>query len=183
MFLSLIRQHPRLSLAIGLILLVVVVAAAGGIFFLSRAVAAPPQPLPFQHNKHVAAGASCLYCHPGATDGPVAGLPSTAKCMGCHDSVQPKDPADQKDIDQLIQTWNAKQPVAWVKVTSMPGFVYFNHRPHIAAGVPCESCHGNVSSMDYAQSYNLNMGFCLNCHRQQAPEKVTALIDCATCHR
>lgn len=183
MFLSLIRQHPRLSLVIGLSLLVIVAAVVGGVFVLSRAVAAPPQPLPFQHDKHVAAGASCLYCHPGATNGPVAGLPSTAKCMGCHASVQPKDPADQKDIDKLIQSWEAKQPVNWVKVTHMPGFTYFNHRPHVAAGVACESCHGNVALMGYAQSYNLNMGFCLSCHNKQTPEKVKVLIDCATCHR
>ncbi len=44
MFLSLIRQHPRLSLAVGLILLVIVAAVVGGVFVLSRAVAAPPQP-------------------------------------------------------------------------------------------------------------------------------------------
>ena len=103
--------------------------------------------------------------------------------MGCHANVQPKDPADQKDIDQLIATWDAKEPINWVKVTKFPGYTYFNHRPHIAAGVACESCHGDVSQMGYAQPYNLNMGFCLHCHNQQPPEKVTRLIDCATCHR
>jgi hypothetical protein len=183
MILSLIRQHPRLSLAIGLILLVIGVAVVGGVFALTRVYAQPPQPLPFQHSKHIAAGASCLYCHPGVVDGAVAGLPSSAKCMGCHANVQPKDPADQKDIDQLIQTWDAKQPIQWVKVTKLPGYAYFNHRPHIAAGVACESCHGNVGLMGYAQPYNLNMGFCLQCHNQQAPEKIKRLIDCATCHR
>ncbi len=58
----------------------------------------------------------------------------------------------------------------WVKVVDEPDFVRFNHRPHIAAGVACESCHGDVSSMSYAQEvYNLNMGFCLSCHRAQDP--------------
>lgn len=183
MILSLIRQHPRLSLAVGLILLVIGAVVVGGVFFLSQVYAQPPQPLAFQHNKHVAAGASCLYCHPGAVGGKVAGLPSTAKCMGCHANVQPKDPADQKDIDQLIATWDAKEPINWVKVTKFPGYTYFNHRPHINAGVACESCHGDVSQMGYAQPYNLNMGFCLHCHNQQAPEKITRLTDCATCHR
>ena len=142
MILSLIRQHPRLSLTIAIVLLFGGVVVVGGVFFLSQVYASPPQPLPFQHNKHVAAGASCIYCHPGAVDGRVAGLPSTAKCMGCHANVQPKDPADQKDIDQLIATWDAKEPINWVKVTKFPGYTYFNHRPHIAAGVACESCHG-----------------------------------------
>ena len=182
MFLSLIRQHPRLALAVGVVLLVIVAAVVGGVFFLSRSLAAPPQPLAFQHEKHVAAGATCLYCHPGVSNGPVAGLPSTAKCMGCHTNVQPKDPADQKDIDRLIKAWDEKQPLNWVKITEQPDFVHFNHRPHIAAGVACESCHGDVSRMGYARSYNLNMGFCLNCHQKQAPEKVKRLIDCATCH-
>ena len=70
MILSLIRQHPRLSLTIAIVLLFGGVVVVGGVFFLSQVYASPPQPLPFQHNKHVAAGASCLYCHPGAVDGP-----------------------------------------------------------------------------------------------------------------
>lgn len=182
MILSLIRQHPRLALVLGLVLLLLVGAVVGGVFFLSRSYAAPPQPLAYQHQKHIAAGATCLYCHAGASSGAVAGLPSLSKCMGCHTNVQPKDPADQKDIDKLIEYWEAKRPVQWVKINDQPDFVQFNHRPHVAAGVACESCHGNVSQMDYAQPYNLNMGFCLSCHRQQAPEKVQRLIDCATCH-
>jgi len=182
MLTSLIRQHPRLSLGLGLGALLAAVAIALAVFLASRAYAMPAQPLPFQHSKHIQAGVQCLYCHPGAVDGPVAGVPSMAKCMGCHTSVQPKNPADQADIDKVIKQWDSRQPVQWTKVNDQPDFVHFNHRPHIAAGVACESCHGNVSEMGYAQPYNLNMGFCLGCHRQQAPEKVTKLIDCATCH-
>jgi hypothetical protein len=182
MILSLIRQHPRLAAAIGLVLVLIAGGLAGGIFLLSRSYAAPPQPLVYQHQKHVAAGASCLYCHAGATRGAVAGLPSLSKCMGCHTSVNPKDPADQKDIDLLVQYWENKQPVQWIKINDQPDFVHFNHRPHVAAGVACETCHGNVSQVAIPQAYNHNMGWCLDCHRQQAPEKITRLIDCATCH-
>ncbi len=182
MLLSLIRQHPRLAATIGVVLTLVVGGLVAGIVLLTRAYAAPPQPLPYQHSKHIAAGATCLYCHAGADRGAVAGLPSLAKCMGCHVAVQPKDPKDQPDIDKLIAQWEAKKPVQWIKINDQPDFVQFNHRPHVAAGVACESCHGNISQMNYAQPYNLNMGFCLNCHRQQAPEKITRLIDCATCH-
>jgi len=157
-------------------------ALVGGVLLLSRSYAAPPQPLAYQHQKHVAAGATCLYCHPGAASGAVAGLPSLAKCMGCHTNVNPQDPADQKNIDQLVQYWESKRPVQWIKINDQPDFVRFGHRPHVAAGVACETCHGNVSQMGYAQSYNHNMGWCLDCHRKQPPEKVTRLIDCATCH-
>jgi hypothetical protein len=182
MILNLFRQHRRLAVVISVVLVLVVVGLVGGVFFLSRSFAAPPQPLPFQHSTHVAAGVTCLYCHPSATIGEVAGLPSTAKCMGCHASVQPQNPEAQQDIDQLIAYWNEKKPIEWVKVNDQPDFVRFWHRPHLAAGVACESCHGDVSQMGYAESYNLNMGFCLSCHNQQPPEKVTLLIDCATCH-
>ena len=162
--------------------IVVVVIGLVYVFGVSPALATPSQPLVFQHSKHVAAGVNCLFCHPGVTRGAVAGLPSEAKCMGCHIAVTPKDPRDQADIDRLIKQWETRQPIKWVKVVEEPDFVHFNHRPHIAKGVACESCHGNIAAMGYAQSYNLNMGFCLNCHRQQAPDKVARLVDCATCH-
>jgi len=182
MITSLIRQHPRLSLVVGASALLIVFVLIVAVFLASRTFAMPPQPLPFKHDVHIQAGATCLFCHPGVRNGPVAGLPSTVKCMGCHSSVQPADPDAQADVDKLIEQWNSRQPVQWVNVTDMPDFVQFNHRPHIAAGVACESCHGNVSEMGYAQRYNLNMGFCLGCHQNQAPEKVTRLIDCVTCH-
>jgi hypothetical protein len=182
MITSLVRQHPRLSLVIGIILLLLLIAVIAGIFALSRVYAMPAQPLPFQHSKHIQAGIECLFCHPGAPDGPVAGIPSMTKCMGCHSNVQAQNPKDQADIQKVIDQWNSKEPVEWVKVTDMPDFVKFTHQPHIAAGVACESCHGDVSAMGYAKGYNLNMEFCLNCHRKQAPEKVAKLIDCATCH-
>lgn len=182
MILSLIRQHPRLALALGLVLVLLVGGLVGGVLLLSRVYAAPPQPLVYQHSKHISAGATCLYCHAGASRGAVAGLPSLAKCMGCHTNINPQDPADQKDIDLLVKYWEEKRPVQWIKINDQPDFVQFNHRPHVAAGVACETCHGNVSQMNYAQAYNHNMGWCLSCHRQQAPEKVARLIDCATCH-
>ena len=102
--------------------------------------------------------------------------------MGCHNSVAPKDPKDQPDIDRLIKQWDSRQPIQWVRIFDMPDFVQFNHRPHIAGGVACESCHGDVAKTSQPHPYNLNMGFCLNCHRQQTPEKVTKLISCETCH-
>lgn len=182
MILSLIRQHPRLAAVVGLVLVLIAGGVVGGVFLLSRSYAAPPQPLVYQHQKHIAAGATCLYCHAGAARGATAGLLSLAKCMGCHTNINPTDPADQKDIDQLVQYWEERRPVQWIKVNDQPDFVHFNHRPHVAAGVACETCHGDVSQMDIAQSYNHNMGWCLDCHRQQAPEKVRRLIDCATCH-
>jgi hypothetical protein len=175
------RRRWLLPLIVVGVLAVGLLAVAGAIFF-PKVLAAPSQPLPYQHSKHVAAGIQCVYCHPGATSGATAGLPSLNKCMGCHASVAPKDPKDQADINKLLKQWESKEPVQWVKIFEQPDFVHFNHRPHIAAGVACESCHGDVAKTDNPYPYNLNMGFCLNCHRQQAPEKVAKLISCETCH-
>ncbi len=183
MALSSIRQHPRRYIAIGAILVLIGVVVVGGFVLAVRYFAPPPQPLAFNHSQHIAAGATCLYCHAGATRGWVAGLPSTNKCMGCHMNVVPRNAADQKDINQLVAYWDKKEPIQWVKVTVMPDFVQFKHNPHLNAGIACETCHGNVSQMDYAVGYNLNMGFCITCHRSQQPaERATHLTDCVTCH-
>lgn len=185
MITSLYRQNPKVfwAIVIGLVLALLVLLV--GVFFVSQAFAMPPQPLPYSHKVHIAAGAECVYCHPGADSGAVAGLPSLAKCMGCHQNIDPKDASAQADIDQLKAKWEAKEPVQWVKINDQPDFVQFNHRPHIAGGVACESCHGDVSQVDNPKRYNQNMGWCLNCHRsvgREHPEKLARLMDCATCH-
>ena len=180
---SFLRRRPPVAVLIGVAVLLLAVVVVGGVILLQRVYAAPPQPLIFEHSTHVNAGVSCLFCHAGAARGAVAGIPSMAKCMGCHSTVVPKDPADQADIDRLVAQWESQTAIQWVKIVDEPDFVRFNHRPHIQAGVACESCHGDVSSMSYAQEpYNLNMGFCLSCHRKQDPAVVARLVDCATCH-
>jgi len=176
--------HPWLRW-IPILTLVTILLVALAVVMLGRtAGAAPPQPVAFSHEKHVDAGAQCVFCHPGVLNGPLAGLPSVAKCMGCHQNVEVSEEQDQPDVDTLIRIWEEGQPLRWPKVNDQPDFVYFSHRPHVTAGVSCETCHGDVSHMDVAQPvYNMNMGFCLSCHRQQDPEKVKRLIDCQTCHK
>lgn len=173
----------RRWMALGIVLALLL---GGGLYFLfgPAAEAQPPQPLAFSHQKHVAAGAQCVYCHAGVQNGPVAGLPSIAKCMGCHQNIQVRDPEAQAKVDALVRMWEAGQPLRWVKVNDQPDFVYFSHRPHVLNAVSCEQCHGNVSQMDLVKPVrDMNMGFCLDCHRQQAPEKVERLVDCRTCHK
>jgi hypothetical protein len=171
---------------------VLFLAATGFLVLLAAAIswqnarlarAAEGETLAFNHRVHVAAGAQCVFCHPGVLYGPVAGLPSTAKCIGCHASVQIR-PEAQASVDVLLQHWEEGRPLLWVKTFDQPDFVYFSHRPHIAAGVACESCHGNVAGMArLEQTIRHNMGFCLGCHRNQAPEKVKRLEACSTCHQ
>ena len=86
----------------------------------------------------------------------------------------------------LVEYIEQNKPIQWVPVSQVPDFVHFTHRPHIAAGLNCERCHGNMSNVEIAVNPQvMNMGWCLNCHRERAandPEKLTKLTDCGTCH-
>ncbi len=104
---SLFRRRPPLAVLVGVPAILLVAVLAVGVFLLQRVYAAPTQPLVFEHSKHISAGASCVYCHAGAARGAVAGIPSLAKCMGCHTTVIPTDPADQTDIDRLVKQWES----------------------------------------------------------------------------
>ena len=99
----------------------------------------------FNHQKHVAAGTPCVFCHPGALNGPVATLPSLAKCVGCHQNVEVSGDEGERNVAILMNHWEEGAPLRWEKTHDQPDFVYFTHQPHIAAGVNCENCHGDVS--------------------------------------
>jgi len=144
----------------------------------------PEQPIQFTHKLHVGLGVQCLYCHPGALRGPSPGLPTQSKCWGCHQQIAKTNTSPKLAVlkDYVL---NNKQ-IEWVPVAQVPDFVHFTHRPHIAAGLNCETCHGDLSKMDiYENPQVINMGWCLNCHKQKAgddAEKLTKLTDCGTCH-
>jgi hypothetical protein len=90
------------------------------------------------------------------------------------------------ELPKLASYVQNNQPIPWVPVAQMPDFVHFMHRPHVAAGLNCETCHGDVSKMTvYENPQLMNMGWCLKCHREKAegnPELLTKLTDCSTCH-
>jgi len=176
MNLSSLLKRPLVRVGIGLVLLLILGGAAGGIYLTQLS---PDQPIQFPHSTHVGLGAQCLYCHPGAASGPTADLPSVGKCWGCHQQI----PANTPELVKLKSYVDANKPIAWVPVAIQPDFVHFNHRPHIAAGVACETCHGDVSKMTVAQRpFVQNMGWCLDCHKKMRPLDFVRLGDCATCH-
>lgn len=176
----------------------------GAAFGIYQTQTVPPQPIQFPHNLHVKLGVQCLYCHPGAYRQASAGLPTETKCWGCHQQLSkyadPTVPVPL-ELQKLKQYVDAGKPIQWVPVAQVPDFVHFNHRPHIAAGLNCEKCHGDMSKLTVAQNQQvLNMGWCLECHRtktddnfQNNPtndpamsavllEQRTKLLDCSTCH-
>jgi hypothetical protein len=137
----------------------------------------PVQPIAFPHNKHIEKGLTCTeYCHESATKGPVAGLPSVKTCMICHDAIA----ADRPLVQQVANYQKEGLDIPWQRVYGYPreAHVRFNHAPHLRANVECSTCHGRVELQTVAErNVDLNMGFCVNCHRQK-----NASNDCLTCH-
>ena len=169
-------KRPIFRILLGVFLLLVLAGAVGGIYLTQ---VPPDQPIQFPHNFHVGVGAPCLYCHPGAASGPVAGLPSSGKCWGCHQQIAKKSP----ELLKLAGYIERNEPIPWVPVAIQPDFVHFNHQPHITAGVDCKTCHGDLTEMTTAEPQRgQNMGWCLDCHQKMRPQDFTRLGDCATCH-
>ncbi len=167
------------QIGLGIIILIILGAAAYGLYLTQLS---PPQPIQFPHSKHISLGVQCLYCHPGALRGPSPGLPTESKCFACHQQVAKTSP----ELYKLVAYVNENKAISWVPVFILPDFVYYNHRPHIAAGLNCENCHGEIGQETVAKPQNMNMGWCLNCHRtrfKDNPVMLTKLTDCVTCHK
>lgn len=162
-------------------------------------------------------GISCQYCHYGAKQSRYAGFPSASVCLNCHrfvtapwgavlaeNKLAEKEgrPATRLVSGELQKVYRAlglddqmrrnstsgSAPLEWTKIHNLADFVYFDHRPHVAVGVACQRCHGPVETMERVrQITDLNMGWCIGCHRQSNIEgvvgrQVHAPTDCAACH-
>lgn len=137
---------------------------------------APEQPIPFSHKIHAGEHQiDCRYCHVGVTKSRHATIPSLNVCMNCHTQVK----TDSPHIQKLTQHYKEGRPLEWVRVHELPDHVRFTHKPHILAGVACETCHGDVKSMDRVfQAQPLTMGWCLQCHRgQKVPPELQARFE------
>jgi Cytochrome c7 and related cytochrome c len=136
----------------------------------------PAQPIAFTHKVHLAAGMQCTDCHVGVDQGPDAQIPNVSYCMTCHMAIDTGKPEIKK-----IAAYQARgQEIPWVRVYnySPSAHVKFNHAPHIRAGVQCSTCHGDMTKQTTAErKVNMNMGFCLGCHKQKQVS-----TDCETCH-
>lgn len=121
------------------------------------------QPVQFSHKHHSGdIGIDCRYCHTSVENAASAGIPPTATCMNCHTQIW----ADSPYLAPVRESWKTKQPIQWRKVHDLPDFVYFNHSIHIAKGVGCSTCHGNVIQQPLIhQAASLKMEWCLQCHR------------------
>ena len=137
--------------------------------------AAPQQPVPFNHKLHLGLNLKCVECHPNANPGENMGLPAASKCMACHISIA----SDRPDIQKLKALAKSRAPISWVRLYSVPAYVYWNHRTHLQASVACIACHGDVPTMEVARRVGnaTTMGGCVDCHR-----KSKASTGCESCH-
>lgn len=139
-------------------------------------------PITFSHRVHLAKGATCATCHPGATTSQSAVdnlLPTELECRGCH-------PIDRMDPEKVVPGaptarcaachpgWQPGDAVARVYLTPPP--LKFDHSRH--AATPCATCHGDLTKVDLATTQHLpTMAACLSCHRDGAAPR-----RCTDCH-
>ncbi len=183
-----------------------------------EAAPGPMQPIPFSHKHHAGEfEIPCLYCHSGTDRGPAAGVPSVELCMGCHGQLSTDYDQELEGIRILKEHWGHSyvkgddgqwqiqprdpaqaRPIEWQQIHRLPEHVQFRHNRHVAAGLDCNDCHGNLRSEDPVKveeidklylvpdtrwwkyglpTQKLEMGWCIQCHRENGASQ-----DCLTCH-
>ena len=154
--------------------LVILICASGWVLhavywspWTTREMTPLDQPVPFSHKHHVyGLGIDCRFCHTTVEKSAFAGMPSTTTCMVCHSQIWKDAPMLAPVRESLVN----REPLRWNRVYDTPDFVFFNHSIHIAKGIGCASCHGQLDQMPLTwQAHVLYMKWCLDCHR--APEK------------
>jgi len=125
------------------------------------------QPVQFSHKHHVGDdGIDCRYCHYSVETTASAGMPTTQTCMNCHSQIW----SDSPYLEPVRASYRDNKPIEWERVHDLPEYAYFNHSSHVAKGVGCSTCHGQIDNMPAVYQENtLQMEWCLECHR--APEK------------
>lgn len=121
------------------------------------------QPVQFSHKHHVGDdGIDCRYCHTQVETSASAGIPPTQTCMNCHNQLWAETPY----LEPVRASFRENRPIQWERVHDLPQFAYFNHSIHIAKGVGCSTCHGQIDNMPAVfQQNTLQMEWCLSCHR------------------
>ena len=127
----------------------------------------PVQPVAYSHKLHAGElGINCLYCHATVDRAPAAVVPPTRTCMNCHHLIRRDSPA----LAAIRASASTGRRMEWVRVHNLPGYAYFDHRPHLRAGVGCATCHGRIDQMEVvAQQQPLSMSWCVDCHRDPDP--------------
>jgi hypothetical protein len=111
-------------------------------------------------------GLDCRYCHTSVETSAHAGFPPTHTCMTCHSQIW----TNANMLEPVRRSYAENRPLRWNRVYRLPEYVYFNHRIHVAKGVGCATCHGEVDRMPLtAAAQPFYMQQCIECHKQ--PER------------
>lgn len=148
----------------------------------------PDQPIPFSHALHAGQlKLDCRYCHNTVEQAAHAAVPPSATCGNCHggkDRVKPGATLaavhlNSEKLAPLRKSLETGDPIEWLRVHEVPGFVYFNHAAHVTQGVSCVECHGRIDKMEVVyQAEPLSMKWCLDCHRD--PDEAIRPVDQVT---
>src|SRR3990167_6495320 len=177
MLMDFIKRYRLAVFVVFLFLWVGGMGIAVMVISLRKAEGRPPiQPINFSHRIHVKEQEiDCSTCHEFVDKSPVAGAPPLETCMQCHEGVA----IDRPQIVRLKKYWDEKKNIEWVRIYSIPDFIYFTHKRHVKAGIDCSVCHGDVANTErMGRVRKLNMGWCIGCHK-----KKNAPTDCVTCHK
>ena len=155
------------------------------------------QPIQFPHDTHAGQFTiDCQYCHFSAERSVDAGIPPVAVCMGCHvrGKVGGRTDQAQAEIARVREYFpvqsqpgddgpdNPGTPIPWKRIYKVRDHVKFPHMRHVAAGVTCQTCHGQVQEMGVLEEVapeagDLRMGWCVSCHLERGASR-----DCTVCH-
>ncbi len=129
----------------------------------------------------------CVACHRGAWTGGAARIAGTDTCILCHAADAPVRLAGEKAPALTLASARdvgidpaGGQDLSWIQINTVPANVYFSHRAHVRRGVPCTTCHEDVSALSVppARARAFSMIRCLRCHAEHG-----ASTDCLTCHK
>ena len=166
------RWTNKIPLAIGVLGPLALAGLVGGVWYyfspkFTDVGYRPEQPVPFSHKLHAGdMGMDCRYCHNTVERAAHAAVPPAQTCMNCHSLVKKDSPR----LKLVRDSYNTGETIPWVRVHQLPDYAFFDHRPHLAAGVDCASCHGRIDQMTIVEmDQPLSMGWCLDCHRDPEP--------------
>lgn len=145
--------------------------------YWNRIGMAPDQPVLFSHRHHAGElRIDCRFCHATVETSSYAGMPATETCLGCHAHLF----TDTAMLRPVVQSAETGKPLVWSRVTRLPDHVYFDHSIHIAKGIACLACHGEVGKLALtAKNEPLTMRQCIECHRDPAPHLVERSVQFA----
>lgn len=143
------------------------------------------QPIQFPHDTHAGQFTiPCQYCHFSAERSVDAGIPPMATCIGCHQEgiVDGRTDEAQAEIARVREYYASDTPIPWKRIYKVSDHVKFPHMRHVAAGVTCQTCHGQVQEMGVLEEMapeagDLRMGWCVSCHIERGASR-----DCTVCH-